>query len=129
MRYADFISQVQERAELGTEEEARGITGATLETLGERISQSVREGLEDKLPDQLTKLLRARFVQKGSQQEPELFPLEEFYQRVSQRSDTGHPRAIAGTKAVMAVLKEATTATEWDNLQAEMPAEYDEILA
>jgi uncharacterized protein (DUF2267 family) len=58
----------------------------------------------------------------------ERFPLTEFYQRVSSRADLSYPQAKSRAQVVMAVLKEAVSAGEWQDLEAGLPAEFNEIL-
>lgn len=128
MRYDEFLSQVESRAGLASQEEALNITRATLGTLGERIYRSQRADLTSQLPNELKSLLGARTEPETSRQEVDRFPLEEFYNRVVARADMGYPQAVRGVKAVMAVLREAITAGEWDDLRSELSDEYDKIL-
>jgi uncharacterized protein (DUF2267 family) len=83
-------------------------TEATLETLGERLYLHRTEGrhLASQLPKELEEYLLKR---QGSGH----YLLEEFYNRVSARMDTGYPHAVNRARAVMAVLREAVASGEW----------------
>ncbi len=50
MKYDEFISQVQRRANLASREEAERATRATLETLGERLAGGEAKDLAAQLP-------------------------------------------------------------------------------
>ena len=76
MQYDDFIDRVQQRAGLNSQEGAVRAIRATLETLGERLSRAETRQLAAQLP----KELRAYFHPR---QESQIFPLEEFFNRVS----------------------------------------------
>lgn len=56
------------------------------------------------------------------------FALEEFYNRVTARAGAGYPAAVEQAKAVMATLREAIPAGEWQDLRQELPDEYEELL-
>jgi len=129
MRYEEFLKRVQTQAKLGSQDEAVKLIHATLETLGERIYRSQRDGLAAQLPDELKSPLRARTEPENTRQEVERFALEEFYNRVSARTGLAYARTVTGVKTVMDVLREATASGEWDDLRARLPDEYDKILS
>jgi len=55
------------------------------------------------------------------------FSLEEFYNRVKARGDVGCPQAVDESRAVFAVLQEAVTRGEIEDILSELPAEYREL--
>ncbi len=50
MKYGEFIAQVQQRARLGSRDEADVATSATLTTLGERLAGGEAKDLASQLP-------------------------------------------------------------------------------
>jgi len=120
MKTEKFLEQVNQRAGLASPEEARRVVEGALETLGERLEKTEREKLAAQLPEPLRKLLLKRHV-------TERYSLEEFYNRISARADVGYPEAVAGTRAVMAVLKEAVSRGEIDHILAQLPDDYEEL--
>jgi len=120
MKSEKFLEQVNQRAGLASTEEVRRVVEGALETLGERLEKTEREKLAAQVPDPLKKMLFKR-------QATERYSLEEFYNRISARADVGYPDAVAGTRAVMAVLKEAVSRGEIDHILAQLPDEYEEL--
>jgi uncharacterized protein (DUF2267 family) len=120
MRYQNFIERVQEVARLESREEAARASVATLETLGERISPRERGELAAQLTSELKEPLCARHPNT-------LFPLEEFYDRVGARADLHYRNAVEQALAVIAVLKEAVSPGEIEDILAELPEEYGEL--
>ena len=120
MKTEKFLDQVNERAGLASPDEVRRVVEGALETLGERLEKTEREKLAAQLPEPLRKLLLKRHV-------TERYSLEEFYNRISARADVGYPEAVAGTRAVMAVLKEAVSRGEIDHILAQLPDDYEEL--
>jgi uncharacterized protein (DUF2267 family) len=129
MKYDDFMNRVQDQAGIESKDEAIRLTRATLETLGERLYRSQRDDLTAQLPNELNGFLRARVFPETTPRDVDRFTLEEFYNRVNARAGLGYPRAVAGVKVVMAVLRQAIAAGEWEDLRSELPDEYAEILA
>ena len=128
MQYDEFLSRVQEISKLDSQDDAEAFTRVILGTLGERIYRSRRDSLSAQLPDELKEMLGARTEPETTRKDVNRFSLEEFHNRVCARADIAYDRAVEVTGAVMAVLREAVTAGEWGNLQAELPGEYDQIL-
>lgn len=121
MTYEDFITAVAARAQ-ASEEQARAITDATLETLAERISAGEAEDLaaQPELPDRLADHLRKTPVRENAQ----AFGLGEFVRRVSQRAGVDGSMAQAGAHAVLATLRDAVPAYEFNDMQAQLPKDY-----
>ena len=122
MKYDEFISQIQQRAMLGSREEAERATRATLETLGERLAGGEVKDLASQLPPEM-----AEYLLQASQGVTSSFSLDEFFWRVSQREgldlseSTYHARVVAG------LLSEAVTMGEIENVQAQLPKDFAKL--
>jgi uncharacterized protein (DUF2267 family) len=126
MQYDEFISQVQERASLGRDEAVRS-TKATLATLGERLYRTERENLAAQLADELKEHLFQQVDSEVTRRDVDRFSLEEFYIRVSARAEVGYPDAVKQAQAVVAVLGEAVSAGEIEDVLSKLPEEYGEL--
>jgi uncharacterized protein (DUF2267 family) len=120
MQYAAFIDRVQERAGCDSQEEAVRATHATLETLGERLSTRETRQLAAELPQEL----RAYLLQRSAHQP---FPLEEFFHRVSARGGVRWHQAVVHARAVIAVVGEAVSAGELEDVRTELAPDYDAL--
>jgi len=118
----DFLLRVAQRAGL-EEERARAVTEAVLETFGERIAGGEAEDLAAQLPEPLG----APLVRAGA--DPEPIPPAEFVRRVAERAGEPPPVAREHARAVLTTLREAVTLKEWRDTEAELPREYDALLA
>lgn len=120
MESQEFIRKMQQFAGLEDEEQATKVTGAVLETLGERLPLKHRDHLAAQLPAKL----RAH-VLKREPTKP--FVLENFYNRVGVRADISYHRAVHGSLAVIKALQEAVAPGELNDIVAELPQEYGEL--
>lgn len=121
MQFDEFINRVQEQTSLDTREEAVAVTRAVLETLGERLDRKVSNGVAAQLPDELKGFLLTR------QDNIDRYPLEEFYNRVGARADLKYQDATERTVQVFSVLRQAITAGEVQDIQADLPSEFEEL--
>lgn len=121
MKYHDFLGQVQHRAQMATTEEAVSATRATLQTLAERISKGEASDVAAQLPQELGVYL------SDAKPRPKRFSLEEFLKRVADREKADMPDAVYHARVVLEVLGEALTPNEWEQLRAQLPAEYDSL--
>lgn len=130
MDYDDFVTRVQEAAGLGARDEAVRAIGATLGTLGELLSRTERDNLAAELHKPLKEYLYTWIDRpnKGLNR-PHRFRLEEFYNRVSARSEAGYPAAVKHSLAVMSVLRQAVSRGELADAFRELPDEYEELLS
>ena len=119
MKHDEFIGQVQHHAQLRSRGDAEIATRATLETLAERLAGGEANDLASQLPRGIAEHLRTGFAGLG-----ERFPLEGFYQRVSEREGVDLPKAISHARAVIAVLSEAVSPGEMADVRAQLPAGY-----
>lgn len=120
MRYNAFIELVQRKAGLESIDQAVQATEAALETLGERLYRTERENLAAQLPNELKQYLFKRQV-------TDRFSLEEFYERVSARSDVRYHHAVEQARAVMAVLREAISPGELKDILSKLSDDYGEL--
>jgi uncharacterized protein (DUF2267 family) len=130
MEHSDFIKRVQEAGDLESPEQAQSIIEATLGTLGELLSKTERGDLAAELHKPLTGYLDA-WLDRPTQGigRPHRFGIEEFYNRVSARSDAGYPTAVKGSQAVVSVLLQAVSAGQLRDVFRELPDDYAELLS
>lgn len=128
VQYDEFLDRVQKRAGLASRDEAVRATQATLETLGERVYRSARDDVAAQLPKGLKEHLSRRAAPQMTPQDVDRFMPDEFYHRISARAGVGYPAAVVQARAVMATLREAISAGEWQDLREELPPEYEELL-
>lgn len=119
MHYDKFIRQVAAKAGLD-KPKAEVAVAAFLMTLGEIIPRDERDDLAAELP----KEFEAAFAKERRYR---LFDLEEFYNRVSARADVGYPDAVKRAKAVAAVLKQAVSDGEIEDVMDHLPGGYREM--
>ncbi len=123
MQYHEFIGQVQNHARLPSQGEAARAICATLETLGERLSEGAAMNLAAQLPPGIGDYLRL------SRKNAQRFSLDEFFERIADREGAGvdMPQSVYNTRAVMTVLKEAVTPGLLDKIREQLPGEYDSL--
>jgi uncharacterized protein (DUF2267 family) len=128
-----FIELVRQRAgvsgsqrldgmHLTDTEMAEVLTRATLEVLAQRISGGEARDLAEQLPPEFDESLQPEH------EKAEPFDLEVFIQRVADRALVDFEAARAGVQAVFQTLSEAVTGDEFDDVLAELPREYTELL-
>jgi uncharacterized protein (DUF2267 family) len=106
MKGDEFIAEVKNLAELGSNEEVQEATRATLETLKERLAGNEPSNLAAQLPPEV-----ASYVEGDGGGEP--FSVEEFYDRVAQKEGVGRDEAIKHARAVATVVQTAVTGANW----------------
>lgn len=122
MKDDEFIGHVQERIN-DTRERAEEATRVTLEVLGQRLPARGAKNLSEQLPPSLADCLQRSAAQDES------FPVDDFFARVAEFSDTGREEATGRAKAVLAVLQDAISPGELVALFDQLPDEYDDLLA
>ncbi len=127
MEYDHFIARVQEEADMADWDAATEGVTAVLATLGERLYRTEASHLAAQLPRELKGAIRAVRPPAPSRTAVESFSLEEFYARVSKRADVGYPQAVQLTRGVAAVLKEAVSPGELEDIRSELSADYAEL--
>jgi uncharacterized protein (DUF2267 family) len=120
MQYDEFIARVQQQADFSSPGEAVLATRATLETLGERLSRVETRQFATQLPTELQGYVHQR-------PEGQIFALEEFFNRVSAREGVRWQQAVAHARAVMAVVCEAVSPGEIEDMRRELGPEYEAL--
>lgn len=123
MVYEDFIDAVARRAGVPADQAAT-IARATLETLADRISGGEAEDLADQLPRGLDDHLR----KPPTRENAEPFGLGDFVQRVKVRAGVDTALASAGVRAVLTTLREAVAGDEFEDMVAQLPKEFWEVI-
>jgi uncharacterized protein (DUF2267 family) len=117
MNYDQFMSLVEHRARLDTEEEAYKVVGATLSTLAERLTPDEARQLAAQLPKEIQHFLTDVNRRKT-------FGLDEFYEKVAQRESYDDPEIIDHARAVISVVAETVSSGEMEDVLAQLPSEY-----
>jgi uncharacterized protein (DUF2267 family) len=121
MRYAPFLTTVEQTAGI-TREEAERAVRATLETLAERISGGEARDIALFLPKELRPLL-------DPVPEPaEAFGLDEFLRRVAEREGVDRDTAFDHARAVFTALGVAVAPGELSDMVAQLPREFAPLL-
>ncbi|MEZ4727213.1 MAG: DUF2267 domain-containing protein [Caldilineaceae bacterium] len=127
MQYQALIDQVKQRAELGNPEDAERLTRTVLGVLGERLYRTVCDSLSSQLPKEMKGFLFSSQPPENTWRDVQQFSLEEFYNRVSARMNSGYPTAVRQSQTVMGVLQETVSPGVIDNVRAELPDEFAEL--
>jgi uncharacterized protein (DUF2267 family) len=118
--YERFIRFVQEAAELGRGAAERA-TRAVLETLAERLSAGEARDLAEQLPPEIAPWL-------VSDHGAEPFDAEDFVRRVAKREDVDRKAADRHARAVLLALSRSVSLEEFDDMVAELPKSFAQLL-
>lgn len=121
MKDHELISAIRDNSDLRTPEDVEKAAHATLSVLGQRLSGGAPLNLGSQLPTTFAEDLAV--VGEG-----ERFTLDEFYSRVARIEGTDVDHARHHARAVMAGVRTAVERTEFDNLLAQLPADYDDLV-
>jgi uncharacterized protein (DUF2267 family) len=121
VQYDEFINKVAERSGF-KRKLAEAATRATLATLAARITGGEANDLAAQLPLELKGPLLA------GPDEAQSFDLEEFRRRVAEHAGISQEEAKIAIEAVFATLAEAITGGELDDVLAQLPLEYRELV-
>jgi uncharacterized protein (DUF2267 family) len=119
MKKHEMIAAVATATGTPTEQAERALR-ATLQTLGERLEGGESFDLASQLPEDLAEELPV--LAPG-----EPFGLDDFYSRVADREGTDPQTARHHARAVLAVLRQAITAGEFDDVLSQLPKEYADL--
>jgi uncharacterized protein (DUF2267 family) len=109
----------RERALLATE--------AVLETLGERLAAGEVDDLGALLPGEFRPALELGKLHSGGK--AERFDVDEFLGRVAEREgETPYDETLDDTRFVFRTLRETLPETELEDILAELPRAYDELI-
>lgn len=117
MQYDEFIGEVQHRARLASRGAAMRAIQATLETLAERIPAGEASDLAAELPAELSTFLEDA---EGT----ESFTVDEFFTRVAAKETEDLPDAVHHARAVIAVIQEAVSAQEMEQVRGRLTDDY-----
>ncbi|PWR10718.1 DUF2267 domain-containing protein [Micromonospora sicca] len=121
MNHAEFLEAVGKRAGMPAAE-AETVIRATLTTLAERISGGEARDLATQLPEEFRGYLHKEV------DFAEHLDLVEFLNEVRVRTGMDDQRAADGARAVLTTLREAVSAEELEDLEAELPAVIRQLL-
>jgi uncharacterized protein (DUF2267 family) len=122
MKYQDFLGQVHEKAHLAALEEAVTASRAALSVLAQRLTAGQRSDLAAQLPEEIGSYLTV-------EGESERFDLDAYYQRVSEEEGVDLPDAVHHAQAVMAVVQDAVTRGEMEDVLSQLPDEFAPLFA
>lgn len=120
MQYDEFVGRVHNRARMASRGEAVRAIQATFETLAERIAGVEADDLAAQLPPELSTFLQD--VDKT-----ERFSVDDFFQRVASKENVDVPDAAHHARAVVAVLQEAVTTGQIEDIRAQLPDSYESL--
>jgi uncharacterized protein (DUF2267 family) len=121
-----FLGKVADRTGLDRRG-ARQAAEAVLQTLAERIAGGEVDDLVEHLPSELHAPLEHGKQEAGGQ--PRTLSVDEFLQRVADREGVTFDQAAKHARAVLTVLHEEIPDSEFHDLTAQLPHEYDSLLA
>jgi uncharacterized protein (DUF2267 family) len=127
MRTDEFIDRLSEHGQFSTGTEAREAARATLTTLSQLVTQGEAENLSAQLPDDLDDWVQSTKTQPSS---GATFDVEGFLRRVAERlpGEVHKEHAEQQAHLVLRTLQEAITPGEWDDVTAQLPADFDRLL-
>lgn len=120
MKYDEFLTEVEHRADLG-HEQAEGAIRATLETLGERLPENERKGLAAQLPATLEAYLL--HPQSAGQN----FSLDDFFKHVSEREGMPLAEATYQARIIIALLSEIVSMGEIEKVRSQLPSDFRQL--
>jgi uncharacterized protein (DUF2267 family) len=128
MRYEGILTRVREMVGLRNDEEAERLVRAVLGTLGERVYRTEERHLAAQLPKELKNAFYQYQQKERGRADLGNYPIEEFYNRVKARAKLrSFQETQRQTKIVMAVLKEAVSQGEIEDIEEEMPEEFRQL--
>jgi uncharacterized protein (DUF2267 family) len=128
MQYEDFIDQVLEKTNLNERDAAERLTEITLETLGERMYRTERNSLGAQLSGELKAYLNAREEPGPTRRDVDHYTLEEFYNRISARTELSLPDVRRYVPQVMSVLSEAVSAPVLEDAMTSLSEDFKKLL-
>jgi uncharacterized protein (DUF2267 family) len=120
MSYDDFLTIVEQAADIGRDEAERAVQ-ATLQTLGERIAAGEARDLAAELPPEAAPYI-------GVPGDAQRFDVDEFVRRVAARAGVDATTARRRARAVFAALGRTLSRQELDDLEAELPKGFAPLL-
>jgi uncharacterized protein (DUF2267 family) len=123
MKQDELVSAIRATGGFDSARQAESAVRATLTVLGERISGGETKDLAAQLPAAFAEALPPT----GAGQR---FGVDEFYHRVAElEGDTcTAPKARRHSRAVMAALKAGISPSEFEDVAAQLPPDYADLL-
>jgi len=122
MKHTEMIQAVQARAGIDDRYEAERTLDAVLRALADRLTGKEAEDLFAQLPSQLRDTIPITVAANP------MTP-EEFVQRVARELQLPEDEARERVRAVFAVLREAVTRGEFEDVLSQLDAEYADLIA
>lgn len=116
MTYDEFIKEVECRAHLKRREAEKAVH-ATLEVLAHRLLWNEADHLAHELPPEIKSFLHQIKTK-------EIFNLNEFYRRVSEREGVNLQDAAQHARAVVSVIRDSVPHEEMKEILSQLPEEY-----
>ena len=120
MQYDEIVARVAERTGL-FKGEAAALTRATLATLAERVGGGEARDLAAHLPGPPQDALLP------TKERADVFGFDEFVNRVAERSGRDPTASRSAVDAVLATLREAVPAGEFDHLLSHLPRDFHRL--
>lgn len=120
----EFVEQVRERAELDSREDAHQVTRVVLETLADRLSSGQAIDLGRYLPAPLQESLPG-----AGSDAAEPMDLDEFVERIAERTETDRNRARRYAEVVCGMVAESVTDRVLDHTLEQLPGSYAALFA
>lgn len=121
MNYSSFRGSVAQRASIPPDRTDEHIQ-ATLATLAQRLTSGEALDLAAQLPQPMQTALRP------SSEAAENFDAAEFIRRVAEQVGTDEHHAKNTVRAVFATLREAVSSGEFDDILAQLPCDFCEVI-
>lgn len=120
MHEDEFLETVRQEAAIQSKDAARSISEATLQTVGERITDGQAQDIAPALPDAF-----ADSLVESHPNEADVFSIDEFTERVSERAGIPESDVPKQSRAVVTAL--STTDTELQTVREQLPTEFNVI--
>ncbi|MEV4631534.1 DUF2267 domain-containing protein [Micromonospora sp. NPDC049523] len=121
MNYDTFVDMVAQRAGVDSDT-AIDLSRGTLQTLADRLTGGEAIDLAAQLPQPLQALLRS------PRDAAERFGAQEFVRRAAERASVDEAAARTGVRAVLTTVREAVTGGEFDDVMAQLPREFRDLV-
>jgi uncharacterized protein (DUF2267 family) len=121
MKDDEFISAVKTTSGIDDNDHCTDAIRATLTVLGQRVAGGQPHNLAAQLPATVGSYLPA----EGA---GESFSVDEFYERVAQAEGCRTQDARRHARAVMAAIRSAVEPGEFEDLTAQLPGDYADLL-
>ena len=122
MQLQESLTRIRKSTGIEDPDVAKRLIMSSLETLGELLPKAERI----RIGAPLSRELREAFTSDRSQ---DTFTLEEFYNRISSRTDLGYPEAKDGAMAVMQLIRETMGPNEIKEIQRSLPDGFQELFS